>query len=73
MNQYGSNWVIGASLANHEINKCMQYNRSSYSPYNFYYEKMSKQNHDNVFSEVAQTHFATEYGILAGQEEGRDN
>jgi hypothetical protein len=33
MNQYGSNWVIGASVTNHEINKHTQCNRGSYSPY----------------------------------------
>jgi hypothetical protein len=67
MNQYGNNWVIGASIANHEINSRSQYNRGGTVHIKFYYCKLSQHNHDTVFGEVAQTHCKTEYGILASK------
>jgi hypothetical protein len=40
METYGENWVIGAYVVNHEVNKRSQYNRGEkFSPYNFYYRK----------------------------------
>ena len=48
MEEYGDNWVIGASIVNHSINKRSQFNRGEkFSPYNFYYGKAPLDNRNN--------------------------
>ena len=67
MEEYGDNWVIGASIVNHSINKRSQFNRGEkFSPYNFYYGKAPLDNRNVVFGKVAQQCCMTEYGMMAG-------
>jgi hypothetical protein len=66
MESNGDNWVVGAYVVNHEVNKRSQFNRGEkFSPYNFYYGKTPLGNKDTIFGEVAQKECESEYGIIA--------
>jgi len=68
MEQHGDNWIIGASIVNHTVNKHSQFSRGEkFSPYNFYYGKGPLDNKNIVFGEVAQQCCKSEYGMMAGQ------
>jgi hypothetical protein len=68
MEQHGDNWIIGASIVNHTVNKRSQFNRGEkFSPYNFYYGKAPLDKKNVVFGEVAQQCCKSEYGMMAGK------
>jgi len=65
MESNGDNWVVGAYVVNHAVNKRSQFNRGEkFSPYNFYYGKTPLGNKDTIFGEVAQKKCESEYGII---------
>jgi hypothetical protein len=67
MAKYGTNWMIGAFVVNHEINQRAQWNRDNLSPYNMMYGKIGTQRNNVVFGEAAVTYAKTEYGVLAAK------